>query len=121
MQDDWYGHRDIFTWAKTGDKDEWLQWDHLLASALQIIEDHTDDHGLLVWETEDPAVVVDAVTKIDKFDRSKERKESGKNYKRPPGARFVPKLWSRRTDENGNQVIQTRLEWIQDMVAKEPD
>lgn len=121
MHDDWYGHRDPFTGDPKGDKDEWLEWDFLLLETIQMIEDHTDDTGLLVWETDDPAAVVDAIPKINKFDRAREVKESAKNFKRRPGTRYVPKLWSRRKDESGENRFQTFREWIERSVAEESD
>lgn len=121
MHDDWYGHRDPFTGDPKGDKDEWLEWDFLLLETLQMIEDHTDDTGLLVWETDDPAAVVDAIPKINKFDRAREVKESAKNFKRRPGTRYVPKLWSRRKDDEGEDRFQTFREWVERSVAEESD
>ena len=124
MRDDWYGHRNPFTGDPEGDKDEWLEWDFLLLEALQIIEDYSDEYGLLAWEREDEAVVVDAERRIHKFKAAVDNATKGsktKPYEPRPGEYFVPKMWSRREDADGNEVIQTRREWIERMVAEESD
>lgn len=118
MRDDWYGHRDPFTGAKMGDKDEWLEWDHLLADTYQIIEDHTDEYGLLVWEREDEAVAIDAVRKIHPFKESVDLVTSGtanKPYKARPGEYFVPDVSSRRSDDS----LQTFRQWIEGQTPKD--
>lgn len=118
MQDDWYGHRDPFTGEPSGDKSEWVSWDYALMTALQIVEDHTDEYGILAWEREDEAVEIDAEKRIHKFKAAIERSTSGspnRPYKPTPGEYFVPKLHSRRSDDH----IQTRQEWIQNMIAEE--
>ena len=118
MRDDWYGHRDWFTGEPEGDKDEWLDWDHALADAFQHIESFTDSHGLLIWEREDEAVVVEAVRQIDPFEAAKEITTSGKNYKPQPGEYFVPRLKSRRSGGG----FQTYEEWVlKDIAAKLED
>lgn len=109
MGDDWFGHRDPLTWEKTGDKDEWIDWDHILANVLQTIEDFSDQHGLLQWQLDDDAVVVDAVKKIHPFEAARDRKTGHKNYKSVPGEYYVPRLKSRR--EGGK--MQTFREWVE--------
>jgi hypothetical protein len=120
-QDDHFGHRDPFTHEPTGE-DGWTAWDYALANALQVIEDHTDKYGILVWERDDEAVEIDAVKKIHKFQASVDRLTSGtdkKPYKPAPGEYFVPEIWSRRKDADGNEVIQTYEEWLTAMIAKD--
>lgn len=117
MRDDWYGHRDPFTGNPVGDREEWLEWDFLLLDTLQIIEDSTDEYGLLAWEVADEAVEVDARKRIHKFRAAIDRATSGsanKPYKPQPGEYFVPQLFSRRSDDS----IQTRREWIEKMAVE---
>ena len=102
MRDAWYGHRDL-TFKPVGDKDEWIDWDFSLAEALQTIEDFTDSHGQLFWETEPEAMDVSARKKIDKFQAAIDRATKGtdKNpYKPEPGEVWVPELqWRGPEDE----------------------
>ena len=96
MGDDWFGYRNPLTGApfKDADRNEWTQWDYLLATVDQTIEDLTDSNGLYVWETHDPKqrVRVDAVRKIDPFEAAKQSTTGRKNYKPKPGEYFVPHL-----------------------------
>lgn len=95
MQDPYYGHRDIFTGEPIRDKDEWIEWDYVLVTAVQIIEDHTDKHGSLIWEVEAERVYVDAEKRIDKFQAAVDSRTKGtkqKGYTPSPGEYFVPKL-----------------------------
>lgn len=117
MRDDWYGHRDPFTWEEVGDKDEWLDWDYALIDAVQTIEDFTDDSGILVWEREDPNAVINAVKKIDRFKEAVEDRTSGKNYKAAPGEYFVPDI--QPFGEDGE--LQTYSEWIEREIAVEAE
>lgn len=118
MRDDWYGHRDWFTGEPEGDKDEWIDWDHALADAFQHIESLTDSHGILIWEREDEAVIVEAVRQIDPFEAAKDSVTSGKKYTPKPGEYFVPRLKSRRSDGS----FQTYEEWvIKEMAANAED
>ena len=101
MRDAWYGHRDL-NFEPEGDKDEWLDWDYALLTALQTIEDMTDSHGLPVWKTQPEAMDVKAVKKIDKFQAFVERATKGtdKNpYKPEPGETWLPDLEWRGRDE----------------------
>lgn len=105
-----------------GDKDEWIEWDHALATALQVIEDYTDEYGLLAWELADEAVEVDAHKRIHKFKASVDARTRGteKNpYKPLPGEYFVPDVWTRRKDEDGKQIFQTYGEWMQKEAEKQ--
>lgn len=117
MRDDWYGHRDPFTWEEFGDKDEWLDWDYALIDAVQTIEDFTDDSGILVWEREDPNAVVNAVKKIDRFKEAVEDRTRGQNYKPSPGEYFVPDI--QPFDEDGE--LQTYSQWIEREIAGEAE
>lgn len=115
MRDDWQGHRRISTGLPIGDREEWTEWDHTLLDVFQTIEDYTDEYGLLVWQREDEAVVIDAKKKIHPFKEAVDQKTTGtdkKPYKAEPGEYFVPDMWSKRKDENGNEVIQTYREWL---------
>lgn len=60
---------------------------------LQLIEDYSTEYGLPIWEVDENADNVDvvAVRRIDKFEASKEKTTSKKNYKPAAGERFVPK------------------------------
>lgn len=92
MRDDWYGHRDL-RFEPYGDKDEWLDWDFALISALQTIEDMTDNHGTLAWFRESEKVDIQAKKTIDKFQASidKQTKSSEKRqYKPDPGETWIP-------------------------------
>lgn len=119
MRDDWHGHRDPFTGDRVGDRDEWIEWDHLLADTYQLIEDYTDPKsGLLIWEIEDEDVVVDAHAKVNKFQEAIDEKTNMKNYKPANGQYFVPHMYSRRKDENGVRQYQTFREWLAKEVEK---
>lgn len=74
------------------DKDEYISWDFSLLTALQVIEDHTDQNGILVWEKESDRVEIIADRKIDKFQASVQAKTDGKNYKPARGEYFVPNV-----------------------------
>lgn len=118
-RDDHFGHRDPFTGEPRGEG--WTSWDYALVNALQVIEDYTDKYGILVWERDDEAVEIDAVKRIHKFQSAVDRATAGtdkKPYKPSPGEYFVPEIWSRRTDEQGNEVIQTYDEWLAKEIAK---
>lgn len=97
MGDDWFGHRNFLTMKPQGDRDEWIEWDYILVRLLQTIEDWTNEHGLLVYEIDDPMerTFVDAVKKIDKFEAAKHHRTSGKKYKPTPGEYFIPEIKKR--------------------------
>lgn len=115
MRDEWFGHRNPLTGAPMGDREEYTSWDFALLEALQTVEDFTDSKsGLPIWEVETPWVEVDAVKKVNKFQASIENATKGterKPYKPRPGEYFVPALYSRKTDEEGNEVFWTFREW----------
>lgn len=92
MSDDWYGHRNEFG-EPVGDKDEWIVWDYALVNAFQVIEDWTDQHGLLRYEVDDPheRTQVLAMKRIDKFEAQKTAITKGQKNP-PPGQYFVPKI-----------------------------
>lgn len=71
---------------------EWLDVDYALIEALQIIEDHTDPNGLLIWVAEADNVDIQAVRKISKFDSARERRTTGTKYKAQPGEYFHPQV-----------------------------
>lgn len=117
MQDDWHGHRDPFTGAKQGDKDEWLEWDFLLLNAFQTVEDFTDEYGILKWVHDDPAVRINAKSVIHKFAEARDRITSQPKRKTPKGESFIPEVYSRRTDEEGNEVTWTFREWVENQAS----
>ena len=125
MGDDWFGHRDPLTGEPRGDKGEFLSWDWSLLNAFQTIEDYTDSKsGLPIWEMDDERVVVDAVRKVNKFQRSIDERTKGtekKPYKPVPGEYFVPNMWSREKDESGESVFQTFREWVEKSIEKGED
>lgn len=125
MGDDWYGHRDPLTFAPMGDKEEYLSWDWALLNAFQTIEDYTDgESGLPIWEVEGEGVEVDAVKKVNKFKASIATQTQGtekRPYKGRPGEYFIPKMWSRKTDENGKEVFPTFREYIEKSIAESND
>ena len=90
MQDAHFGHRSPSSGKQI--TDGWTEWDYALASAYQVIEDHTDENGLLIWERQAENVQVDAVKKVDRFRQQVERVTSKKSYKSTPGEYFTPKL-----------------------------
>lgn len=97
MRDAWYGHRDFY-FEEFGDKDEWIRWDYSIASALQTIEDLTDQHGILVWERDAENMDIEAVKTIDKFQASIDRKTKGSDknpYKPEPGEAWTPRVTQR--------------------------
>lgn len=94
MGDSWYGHRDPY-FEPVGDKDEWIDWDYALIAALQVIEDSMGSSGLPVWVTEAEYIEVNAVRKIDKFQRAIANKTKGtekKPYVAKPGETWVPEV-----------------------------
>lgn len=124
LRDEWVGHRNPLTGEPMGDRDEWTSWDHALAGAFQTIEDYSDEYGLLVWERDDEAVEVDAIRKIHPFKRAIDLATKGsakKPYEPRPGEYFVPKMHTRRKDEDGNEKYRTYSEWIEEEVAKNAD
>lgn len=125
MGDDWFGHRDPFTGEPLGDKDEYTAWDYALMRAFQTVEDYTDSKsGLPIWELDDEPVEVEAIRRINKFQKAIDLATKGtdkKPYKPIPGEYFVPRMFSRKKDENGEEVYQTFREWVQKSVEKDTD
>lgn len=110
-------HRSPFSGEPFGEP-EWTTWDYVLVHATQLIEDYTDQNGLLVWEKESDSVVVSAVKKIDRFEAAKEAITGGKNYKASKGEYFVPDLklqyWIKE------DAWPTHREWIESQIDAEP-
>lgn len=123
MGDDWFGHRDPLTGEPQGDKDEYLSWDWSLLNAFQTIEDYTDQKsGISQWLLDDERVTVDAIRKVNKFQRAIDERTKGtekKPYKPVPGEYFVPEVHSREVDENGEEVFYTFREWVQRSIAED--
>lgn len=115
MRDEWFGHRNPLTGAPMGDREEYTSWDFALLEALQTVEDFTDQKsGMPVWEIETPWVDVNAVRKINKFQAAIDNATRGtekKPYKPRPGEYFVPELYSRKLDDDGNEVFWSFKEW----------
>jgi len=107
MQDEWFGHRSPFNGAPLGEKDEWIEWDFLLASAFQTIEVYTDDNGLYRWVKDDPSVEIQAQRKISPFDEAVDEITNAKNYKKRNGEYFIPVVLPRREDK----TVWTYPEW----------
>lgn len=78
MQDDWFGHRDPLTGAKLGDRHEWILWDFSLMNAYKLIEDYTDERGILLWEKDMPGepVIFDTELKLDRATEAVVKAES---------------------------------------------
>jgi hypothetical protein len=125
MGDDWFGHRDPFTGAPVGDREEYTSWDFSLLNAFQTIEDYTDQKsGIPIWELDDERIVVEAVRKKNKFQAAIDLTTKGtekKPYKPQPGEYFVPRMYSRETDENGEEVYQTFTQWVNKTVEEDSD
>ena len=120
MRDEWYGHRDTFTFRPDSDREEYLDWDFALFDALQTIEDNTDQYGLLSWELADDAVEVDAIKKVHKFEQARDLATKGsakKPYQASPGEYFVPDVWTRRSGGH----IQTWQEWMESLAEGSED
>lgn len=92
MRDPYFGHRDWFTGEPNGDRDEKTDWDYALMAAYQVIEDHTDGDGVLIWENESDDIAVETSWRQSKFRASVEARTRGKNYKAKPGEYFVPDI-----------------------------
>lgn len=94
FHDHFYGYRD----PETGDPElaagdvYWSEWDYALADAMQFIQDHTDQHGHLIWEVESDRTTVKITKKIDRHNAQVERATSGKKYKPTPGEYFVSRV-----------------------------
>lgn len=118
MADDWYGHRDPITGDATGDKDEYLDWDYLLLTAYQTLEDFTDpDSGIPQWVLDDPALRVSAERYIHPWHEAVEAKTAGKNYKALPGERFRPVIDSARADGS----LWDFSKWIEEKAKESAD
>lgn len=90
LHDPFAGHRDWDTGEPLlpADKCYWTSWDYVLADAIALIQDHTDDRGHLVWERDDPRVEVVATKYIDKAQAAIDKKTRGtakKPYEPAPG------------------------------------
>lgn len=113
MRDPYFGHRDPETGEEMSDREAWTSWDFALVSAYQIIQDHTDQDGILVWDNDADNIEVLAERKISKFDASRDAKTSGKNYKPRPGERFVPKV------KKTYGEYPTYSEWVQKQIEED--
>lgn len=125
MGDDWFGHRNPLTFRPEGDREEFTRWDWALLNAFQTLEDYTDQKsGLPQWEIDGEGVEVDALKKINKFEASVALATKGSEkhpYKPRPGEYFVPEMWSRKKDEDGNEVFPTFREWVERSIAEDND
>lgn len=101
MRDPYFGNRDVLTGDPIRDRDEWTEWDYILVSVYQLIQDLTNKHGLLAHEVENERMVVEAIKKHDKFQAAVDRATKGskkKGYTPDPGEYFVPRLYLRGGD-----------------------
>ena len=117
FRDEWFDHRDPFTWEPIGDKDEWTEWDFLLMVSYQTIEAYTDDNGVPRWKEEDDNVEVQAKRVIKKFKAEMDIISNTKDYKPTPGETFVPDFILR----NGADRAQTYSEWVAKKIAEQSD
>lgn len=97
FHDHFFGHRDYYTGEEecAASDVSWTPWDYALADAMQFIQDHTNQHGHLVWEYESEDVEVIVNKKIDRHDAIVTRKTKGgknKPYNPTPGEYFVSRL-----------------------------
>lgn len=95
FHDHFYGFRDHYTGDELVPAAEihWTEWDYALADATRFIQDHTNQHGHLVWEYEDREnVEVLVEKKVDRHDALVEKRTGGKKYKKTPGEYFVSRL-----------------------------
>lgn len=123
MRDPWYGHRDFY-FEPYGDKDEWIDWDYAIASALQTLEDMTDSHGTLAWFRESERVDIEAKKVIDKFQASIDRRTKGtikKPYTPDPGESWVPQVTTRVGEEPTYREYLERLREGNGELAPEAD
>lgn len=113
MSDPHFGHRDILTGFPRGDADEWTTWDLALINAYQLMQDWTNEHGLLVYEVDDHKERVDVIAKpkIDKFEAQKDIK-TRRQKQPPPGQYFVPDVSLRKGAEwpTLEEYIEAELE-----------
>lgn len=110
MQDTHYGHRDWFTGDVIGDSKDYIEWDYALLAAYQIIQDHTDEDGILAWDNFSENVYIGADLKIRKFKAAKHARTNAKRYKPQPGEMLVPNV------ELGYGEWPTYSEWRKSMV-----
>lgn len=121
MGDDDFGNKCPVTHKVV--REGWTTWDYLIIRAVQTIEDHTGDDGLLVWDKESDRVDILAQRKIDPFQAAVEAVTGAKKYKKIPGERFVPKKvllggeWPTMKEYYDN-ILREQLE---DIVYEEDD
>jgi hypothetical protein len=80
------GHRNW--WTNEPSEPHATAWDYALGEAFQLIEDYTDDNGLLIWERDSDRVTVNAIKKTNKAKAAIARKTKGskkKPYDPSPG------------------------------------
>lgn len=95
MRDPLFGHRDPFTGEGIRDRDEWTEWDFVIVAAFQLVNDLTNQHGLLVHEVDNERMDVEAIKGHDKFQAAIDRATKGhpkKGYKPDPGETWKPRL-----------------------------
>lgn len=112
MWDDWYGHRNPLTGKPTGDKDEWVPWDHALAQAYQTVEYYTNQNGIKQWQIDDPLEDIGAIRKFDPYQAAVDSMTKGtaKNpYKPSPGEYFVPDVKIRK---GAKREMWTYADWV---------
>lgn len=115
MRDPYFGHRDWFTGEEQDDREAKTDWDYALMAAYQIIQDHTDSDGVLIWENESDNIEVNAKWRKSKFRAAVEQRTGGKKYKAQKGEYFVPdvhKMWGE---------YPTYSEWIDKQVKEQSE
>lgn len=121
LHDPFAGHRDWETGEPLLAQSDvfWTEWDYALADAVTFMQDHTNEHGHLVWEQEDPRVTVVARRKIDRAQAAIEKKTKGSDknpYKPKDGEKWYTEL---RLPDGGDWP--TFDEWYErQMGGKEP-
>lgn len=84
-------NRNSFTWEPDSPHDQWNEWDFALAEARQVIEDYTDEDGLLIWERDSEDTVVKAYWKLNRARAAKERLQK-KSKETPVGSSPIVEL-----------------------------
>lgn len=119
MNDPYACNRDFFTGEPIRPADEWSDWDYVLVSAFELLNDLTDGDGNLAFEVENERMDVMAVKRTNKFHAARDRATKGspkKGYTPTPGEYFVPKLrlvggkwptiqeyWEKLAEENADE------------------
>lgn len=116
MRDHYALFRNSFTWEPDCEP-YWLDVDYALATALQVVEDYTDNEtGHLIFVEQSDRVTFDAQKYVKKSVAVVERKTKGsksKAYEASPGERWrtIPRLTS-------GDEMPTLAEWLAEQDRK---